>query len=688
MLFVLVCGISAQELTETELTETASDLSFDETEPGEEPAEDGIQYSFEELNVATINPMNGNFFSPIWSNITSDIDVRLLLHAYDLVRWDSDDGVFLPDGTVISAIILGTDVLGNETFTIVLYPDLTYSDGTPITAWDYAFSMLLNIAPETAELGAEPMRPEYLLGYDEYISGDVPYLAGFHVIADDMLAITIKHEYLPFFYELGWLSCLPYPISVIAPGVKVADDGRGVYLTNADGSSEPKFTAELLEKTLLDPETGYLSHPGVTSGPYKLVSYEDGKVSLEINENYKGNIDGMVPRIQRLTYEALPGDELVPALESGEIGLLNKMASSDIILSGIQTVSSDNKRLAFANYPRTGLGFINISTERQAMSDVAVRQALAHLMDKDAFLEETIGNFGLRVDGYYGMGQWMYQILTGTLAFPVEEPSEDNDMTDAEYDKQMKEWEELSLDSIPVYEFDPDAAAALLNQAGWNLNSDGTAFRRGVDVVRCKNIDGELVPLELTLAYPEASTVTAGLEDFAAAAADEGIVISLIPVTMEELLPQYYAVGDRTWDMIFLALNFDMMFDPSAEFLLKEDEVPLWTRTGLADQDLYDRTVDMRTTQPGDLLTYVKNWLKYQERMAELEPVIPLYSNVYFDFYARVLQDYNIAANVAWSEAIIPAWLGEVREEEEEELAEDEFGEEEFGDEEFEEFEF
>ena len=675
MVFVLAGGVSAQEMT------------AEETVPAEEAAEEEnrIEYSLEELNVATVNPLDGNFFTSIWSNVTSDLDVRMMVHAYDLVKWNIDEGVFLPDETVVSTIVVNSDEYDNRNFTIVLYPNLYYCDGTPITARDYAFSLLLNISHEAAELGADVRRPEYIVGYDEYISGQVPYLSGFRLIDNDMFSIKIKGEYLPFFYEMGLLSITPYPISVIAPGVTVADDGLGIYLANESGSGDPVFTAELLKQTLLDPETGYMTHPKVTSGPYKLVSYEDGKATFEINEYYKGTIDGVVPRIPRVTFEALPADELIPALESGKIGLLNKMAASDIIMAGIQTVGANSSQLAFANYPRTGLGFINFSTERPLVNQAEVRQALAHLVDKDEFLADTIGNFGLRVDGYYGMGQWMYQMLTGTLAFPVEEPGPDNDMTDAEYEKQMREWEELSLDEIPVYEFDPDAANDLLNSAGWNLNAGGSAFRRGTDEVRCKNIDGELVPLELSLAFPAGSSVEAGLNLFADNAAAEGILISLTPISWDELLPKYYAVVDRDYDMIFLALNFDVLFDPSVDFAAEEGKVPLWTKTQLADQELYDAAVAMRRTEPGNLLDYVKNWLHWQKRMAELEPVIPLYSNVYFDFYARVLQDYYIASNVAWPQAILPAYLAEVQEEEVPE--EGETGEEEFGDEEFVEFE-
>ncbi len=684
LLFVCVCGIFAQELIIEDLDAPTETESSEE----EAPAAGNLlnEYSMEELNVATINPLNGNFMNSVWGKMTSDIDVWYLLHGYDVVTWDGEGGMFVPDDTVVSGIVVTTDNDGNEVFTIALYPDLYYSDGTRITAWDYAFSTLLNISPEAEAIGGSVRRPEYLKGYEEYISGEVPYLSGFRVIDDDLFSITIKGDYLPFFYSLGLLSTIPYPISEIAPGVKVADNRLGIYLTNEDGSDEPIFTAELLKKTMLDPETGYISHPKVTSGPYKLISYENGVASFEVNEYYKGNYAGETPLIPRLTFEALPKDELIPAFESGRIGLLNKMTNSQIILSGIGAVTGNNTQLAFANYPRTGLAFINYNTEKPIMDEVNVRKALAHLFDKDEFISESVGNFGLRVDGYYGMGQWMYQVLSGAIAFPVEEPNEENGMSDADYDKLIAEWEKLTLDDIPVYEYDPDAANDLLNEAGWNLNAEGAAFRRGVDAVRCKRFGDELVPLELTMAYPIGTPVEAALYHLAEYAAAEGYLISLTAIPMEDLLKQFHAVSPREFDMLFLALNFDIMFDPSADFIVEEDKDPLWIETQFADQELYDLTVDMRSTEPGALLEYVQKWLKYQQYLAETMPLLPLYSNVYFDFYARVLNNYNVAANVTWSQAIVPSFLG-YNAEEPEELSAEFGGEEEFGDEEFVEFE-
>ena len=220
--------------------------------PEGEPEEAFVfpEYSYEELTVGNTTPVEGNFFTELWGNNTSDLDVRELLHGYNLVSWDDENGMYIMNPTVVpeGGTVVLDDSDGNRTYLLTLYSDLKYSDGTPITARDYAFTMLMRISPVIAELGGTPLRDDYIEGYAEYMAGE-PVLRGVRVLGDSQMMITIQHEYLPFFYELGLLDCQPYPIGIIAPGCEVKDDGNGVYI---DGP----FTPELLRRTVLDPQSG------------------------------------------------------------------------------------------------------------------------------------------------------------------------------------------------------------------------------------------------------------------------------------------------------------------------------------------------------------------------------------------------------------------------------------------------
>ena len=94
-------------------------------------------------------------------------------------------------------------------------------------------------------------------------------------------------------------------------------------------------------------------------------------------------------------------------------------------------------------------------------------------------------------------------------------------------------------------------------------------------------------------------------------------------------------------------------------------------------EELYELAVDMRKTEPGAFFEYVQKWIRFQERFNKVLPVIPIYSNIYYDFYTQYLQNYQIVSHVTWSQAILEASFGtgeeETGEEEEDGLEDMEF---------------
>lgn len=643
MMLIPACGLA--EGTETEEIPEGSG-----TEAVTEVLPVNLNYDYEELTVGVSMPMYGAFSFNNWGNATSDVDVRRLIHGYNLVEWNTEESGFQLDPSVISGHLVEAEENGNHIYNLILSNDLYYSDGTKITAYDYAFSFLLRMNPVIAELGGNPTKMDYLVGYDEYISGESDVLSGIRVVGPNQLAIFIDADYLPFFYEVGMLDCYPYPASVIAPGCEVRDDGEGVYLSSF-------LDAEQLKTTLLDAETGYLSHPSVTSGAYRLVSFDGEEARFELNEHYKGNSEGVKPVIPRIVFRRADPETMIEDLANAKYGLLNKVTPGETIQAGMQ-LSGDTGRYRFTNYPRSGLSMIAFNTERAGVADAAVRQAIARCLDKEGLTRDYTGYFGLKADGFYGIGQWMYQLLNGTIAPPVAE-----DATDEEIEQLEKDWEEVTLENIEAYDFDPEAAAQALEADGWKLNADG---------VREKTVDGETVTLALKMVYPAVTEIGEILEErFAVPLKQAGIALTI--EAYDDVLPMYYGQEERDYDMAWLATNFDVLFDPSPLFLPESGT----NTTGIRDEELYTLAEDMKKTEPGDLLGYCKKWVAFLERFAETEPMIPVYSNVYYDFYPDVLQEYMISSNITWSEAIVPAYLSDPPEEPEEEEEAEEFPEEE-----------
>ena len=446
---------------------------------------------------------------------------------------------------------------------------------------------------------------------------------------------------------MGLLMCNPYPIGSIAPGVTVRDDGRGVYLANEDETvNEPLFTAELLRETILDPETGYMSHPSVVSGPYTLTSWDGETAEFAINPYFKGDAKGHKPSIPTLTFTTADNRTMIGQLRRGEFGLLNKVMREDRIRAGIEAVN--NGGLNMRNYPRVGESYISFACERETMSSLAVRQAIAWCMNRDQFTKDYTHNFGLRVDGYYGIGQWMYGIVEGTILPAVNPPEDENDAAAmAKYEETLAAYEALSLDGLTVYTADTEKARALLEADGWELNEDGVREKDGVR-------------LELKMIYPEGNNSNLSFEqNFIPYLQEVGIRLEMEAVPMTELLGRWYKQGERDADMIYLASNFDIVFDPAVNFLADDDGRPNWGYTRLYDRELYEAALAMRRTEPGDVLTYMQRWIAFQERFNEVLPMLPVYSNIYFDFYIDALQDYMINENMTWGQAIVGATLSD-----------------------------
>ena len=737
--------------------------------PADEIAEETAEVEFpDELIVGHPTITNGDFFTEMFGNNTSDIDVRALIHGYNLVNWDQNQGTYVLDPSVVRQAEVLVDDEGNKIYTLTLADNLYYSDGSPITAWDYAFSILLMMSPEIEQIGGKIYRAEHLMGYDAYIAtrrkimageelatgpdGDVDYLSGVTVLTDHQIRFFLDAQFLPYFYEIGLLMTVPYPISVIAPGCKVVpgyvdDNGDpiGIKIVNEDGSDTPIYTAELLKKTILDPETGYNTFPSVVSGPYVITAWDGKTGHFEINEYFKGawmvnNLpgeDGMPvvleravahghaapetdefgnlildsngneiylvkPTIEKIALTVASNDNMIEELQAGNLHLLNKVTYAETIAKGIKAEGFENK-----NYPRIGLSFLTFSYEWPTVNDMKVRQAIAWCMDREGLTEKYCGPYGLVMDGYYGLEQWEYQIVTGAVEYPVnllpsidalgtkitEAQEEERNRkkklkymyaeNDAELEAYTEMWKLLSKrwkddegNTLLVhYKVDLDEANALLDEAGWTLNKEGNAYQAGVDEVRCKEIDGEIVSLELKMMYPRGNHMIEYMQEegmFLDNLEKVGIKLEFVPEDMEILLRYYYRELPRTTDMIYLATNFHVIVDPSITY--SADPTPehlMWNNTYSDDQALYEDAVAMRRTEPGSSYEYVEKWITFQERYNEVLPTIPIYSNIYYDFWTPLLQNYDITKRVTWSQAILLAYYGVEEEENDFGLEED-----------------
>ena len=500
------------------------------------------------ITVGSVTKVAGQFSTDMFGNNTSDIDIRALLHGYSTVAY-TDDASYTLDETVAQVDVATEDDFGNKVYVFHVNDGLTYNDGTPITAKDYAFSVLLQSAPQMAELGASTSGYWHIQGYDQYASGERNYLSGVRLLDDMTFSLTIRANALPYYYELTYVNVTPYPISVIAPGCTVEDDGDGAYI---DG----EFTAAVLEKTMLDPETGYCSHPMVTSGPYQLESYnvETGEVVLKANTRYVGNYAGQRPLIETVVLRETTNAQALAELADGTLDIVNKISDSQVIAEGVAQLSQGT--LQASNYLRSGLGFLALACEQGPTSQENIRKAISYCLDQDAFVTAFTGTYGQPVYSWYGLGQWMASEYVSTAG-----------------------------EDLNAYEMNLDTATTLVERAGYVYNAEGNAFREGEDTVRYRLLRGtalneynaledpvveavqvgnkNLLPLEIKFARVENNRMCdLVVEQLVPNLEAIGFKVEVVDLSFEDMLAQYYREVPRECNMFALATNFTHVFDP------------------------------------------------------------------------------------------------------------------------------
>ena len=585
------------------------------------------------LTAANPTPLTGHFFTSLWGATTSDLDIQDLLHAYSPVRYDTALGGFRFDHSVVQNAVALDSEDGSRTYLLVFYDDLRWSDGTRITAKDYAFSILFSMDPAIRETGGRPADTSWMAGADEYLDGSSKTLSGLRIITDGILQIRVKAEALPYFYELSRLMIRPYPAAAIAPGITAADDGEGAYLTGA-------LKAETIRRTVLDPENGYLSHPAPVSGPYTLTAWEQPAASLRINPFYKGNEAGYLPRIGEVTYTLAENGTMAEQLASGRAGLLNKVTSAEAIAKAEKSGS----RFASESYGRTGLTMLWFMENSPLAQDPAVRKAIAYCFDRDGFTRAYAGETGTRADGFYGIGQWMYGVAAGTMATPVTK-----EMSKEELQAAVEAFAGITLDGLTRYSPDTDRAAALLDEAGWTLNEDGVRTRTAGD--------GTTTELKLTLGLPESEEAGKALEEYLVSRlAGIGVSVTLQPMSMEEI-EAAYRDGTGTADLLYLGEDFPLVFDPE---LLAPDAADGTGDLTAAKAELYAMALEMVRTEPADLVGFEQKWTALQAKITETLPMVPVYSNTYFDFFSRKLHNYRITEAVSLGEALVESYMSDI----------------------------
>ena len=617
LLALLLAGVmafSAAACGEQEPVTNNGESSEASSGTSEEPLEN-------KLVIGAITQMKAEFYDANFCNDGTNYSMYDLLHGYTTVV-STKEGEFVYDPTVVKDHSEVENDDGTKTYTVTINDGLVWSDGTPITAKDYVFAVLLESSPEMAELAYPSQAGYYFVGYDEFYSGSTKNFAGVHLVDEMTYSVTVKAEELPFHYDISYASQWPRPIHVIAPDCDVVDAAEGATITG-------DFTSEVLEKTVNDPETGYRANPSVVCGPYTLSSFDVSaqEAVFKINPNYTGDYRGVKPSIETVVVKLVSNDTMMNELKAGNVDLLSQTGGAENIEAGLDL--ADEGLVEYISYYRNGYGKVQFDCSKFPTDSENVRQAIAYCLDRNEFVRQYTGGYGSIAQSAYGLAQWEYQESIDWIA-----------------------------ENLNAYEMNVDKAIELLEADGWTLGEDGQPYSG--EGVRYKEVDGELKPLVIEWANSEGNPVSALLatmlpENMEAAG------MQLNPTTMDfSTLSAGIAHTGTTYNMYNLATGIPLLNSPW--YYYSKD--PAWMQPGynsnwIADDELDAAAGALKTIPYEDRDAWLDAWRNFMKVWNEKMPDIPLYSDEYFDFYAPKLKNWEASDAIwPWSRAILDASIG------------------------------
>ncbi|MBX3069802.1 MAG: twin-arginine translocation signal domain-containing protein [Thermomicrobiales bacterium] len=214
----------------------------------------------------------------------------------------------------------------------------------------------------------------------------------------------------------------------------------------------------LLESADLNEPTDFLLNP-VGSGPFKFKNLAAGD-NLEV-ERYDDYFEGPA-LLDTIIFKIVPdGNSRVTQVQSGDVDLTIVEAPQVESFNGLANVS-------IREVPQVQYYMFGINHTSPVMQDVRVRQALAQVLDRQAIVDNLLGGFGA--------------VATGPI----------NPLLAEYYNPD-----------VTVWAYDPDAAAALLDEAGWVLDGDVRKNEAGESLTIVMNGPQGYPVLEQVLLYAQ-----------------------------------------------------------------------------------------------------------------------------------------------------------------------------------------
>ena len=272
-------------------------------------------------------------------------------------------------------------------WTFHLREGLTWHDDTPFTAQDIVFSYNYLMQPDL-----EMVNPYPTIGTAAYV---------------DDLTFTLTLE---------------------------AADSSILYNVYRNARFVPKHIWENV------PPSQFLSSPAAQTpmglGPFKFSEYVPGEfISFD---RFDGYWQGK-PYLDKIVMRIIPDTNAQQtALESGQVHYIPLSTAEYMVISG------GNADIKFEVYPTNIYCWLVLNHTNPSLDDVNVRRAVAHLVNKDAIINQVYGGIGSEAVSCFSVNDMYY-----------------------------------SADACVLYDFNIDTANQILDEAGWEISADGVREKDG-----------------------------------------------------------------------------------------------------------------------------------------------------------------------------------------------------------------
>ncbi|TCR86019.1 ABC transporter substrate-binding protein [Rhizobium sp. BK376] len=264
------------------------------------------------------------------------------------LQWDTDsytiyrnifDNLLTRDasGQIVPQIAKSWKYVNDTTIQFDIRDDVTFQDGSKLTADDVVYSINRIISPD--------LKSPQLSQFDQISKAEATN--------PTTVVVTAKSAYPALLAQLVKLSILPK-----------------AYVEKVGGQT--------------------FNQQPMGSGPYKLVQWQKGvQTELQANDHYwRGK-----PPFAHVFFRAVPDvSTRLADLKTGKADLVRDLPSDQ----AIDLKSDPNSQVL--SVPTERVGYIYINAQAGATKDVRVRQAIAYAIDKKGLIDALLQGFGSQVN--------------------------------------------------------------------------------------------------------------------------------------------------------------------------------------------------------------------------------------------------------------------------------------------------